>query len=45
VKVLALDAPNDGRRFFYALVFQPTTEPWKIYVRRALKIILKNPGV
>ncbi|MBD2777230.1 TetR/AcrR family transcriptional regulator [Iningainema tapete] len=27
---------------FYALIFQPTTEPWEIYVSRALKLVLKN---
>lgn len=29
----------------YALVFQPTTEPWEIYIRRALNFLLKNAGV
>lgn len=29
----------------YALVFQPTTEPWEVYVRRALNLLLKDPGV
>lgn len=29
----------------YALVFQPTTEPWKVYVRRALNFLLKNAEV
>jgi AcrR family transcriptional regulator len=26
----------------YALVFQPTTEPYELYVRRALHLVLKN---
>lgn len=29
----------------YALVFQPTTEPWEVYVRRALNLLLKNTEV
>jgi AcrR family transcriptional regulator len=29
----------------YALVFQTTTEPWEVYVRRALNLLLKNAGV
>ena len=29
----------------YALVFQPTTEHWEVYVSRALKLILKNAVV
>ncbi len=27
----------------YALVFQPTTEPWEGYVRRALYLLFKEP--
>jgi AcrR family transcriptional regulator len=26
----------------YALVFQPMTEPWEVYVSHALKLVLKN---
>lgn len=26
----------------YALVFQPTSEPYELYVRRALNLVLKN---
>lgn len=29
----------------YALVFQPTTDPWEVYVRRALNLVLKNAVV
>lgn len=29
----------------YALIFQPTTEPWQAYVRRALKLILTDAVV
>lgn len=29
----------------YALIFQPTTEPWEVYVRRALNLLLKNTVV
>lgn len=29
----------------YALVFQPTTESWEVYVRRALNFILKDVGI
>ena len=26
----------------YALIFQPTTEPWELYVRRALHLFLEG---
>ena len=29
----------------YALIFRPTTEPWQVYVRRALNLVLKNAVV
>jgi hypothetical protein len=29
----------------YALVFQPLTESWEVYVSRALKLALKNAVV
>ena len=29
----------------YALVFQPTTEPYELYVRRALNLVLKNAAI
>jgi hypothetical protein len=29
----------------YTLIFQPTTEPWQVYVRRALNLVLKNAVV
>lgn len=29
----------------YALIFQPMSEPWEVYVNRALKLVLKNTVV
>ena len=29
----------------YALIFQPTTDPWEVYVSRALSLVLKNAMV
>ncbi|MBV8883599.1 MAG: TetR/AcrR family transcriptional regulator [Chroococcidiopsidaceae cyanobacterium CP_BM_RX_35] len=29
---------------FYALVFQPTTEPWEAYIRRALHPLFREPS-
>jgi hypothetical protein len=29
----------------YTLVFRPTTDPWEVYVRRALNLVLKNAVV
>lgn len=29
----------------YGLIFQPMSEPWEVYVNRALKLVLKNTVV